>query len=483
MASSLYSQQVVWNSHAQATVGPGWLVIDGGTITACGQGTRQQWQEAVAPDVERTDLGQRLIAPAFINAHTHLPMIAYRGVVRPTLLGGNVVEEVYFRIEGHLQPGDVKAFTRIGAYESLLTGVGCVWDHYYYGNEVALALVETGLSGVVAPTLQDIRGPGTGWREQQVEATVAIHEDSALKNAGIVAALGPHATDSVSSDLWQQVRDLANDLDLPIHVHVAQSIEEYERSVDEHGCSPILRLHREGSLEAGSGMFLVHGLFASNADIAVLEPSRHTLVYCPYSQVQFGFPAHIDSWREAGINLAVGTDCAACNDSMDVQQELRVLAWGASFATTHAEQLATFREQNSLDSARALWSERGSRHNVISPLAEPDTLLKTVWSTPGEAHKGLPLGRLAPGYGANIVIWDTEHPSFWPASDPLRVLTMSTVSGAIWGMMVQGKWIGTAGDYHRSLAQSPEYKEATSEARQRMQRLLERADLPTLLGG
>ena len=91
------------------------------------------------PDPSRAaeDLGDKLITPAFINAHTHLAMGYLRGLATSAQLQGNVVEELYFQIESHLEPGDVRAFTRIGAMESALAGVGCVWDHYYFGLEVA----------------------------------------------------------------------------------------------------------------------------------------------------------------------------------------------------------------------------------------------------------------------------------------------------------------------------------------------------------
>ena len=74
----------------------------------------------------------------------------------------------FFRFEKHLSAADVRVFSRLAAFESALLGIGQVWDHYYYGFEVAEALREVGLGGVVAPTLQDLAGPGA---ERSQDAT------------------------------------------------------------------------------------------------------------------------------------------------------------------------------------------------------------------------------------------------------------------------------------------------------------------------
>ena len=120
----------------------------------------ERMSRARAAGDEVTDHGDRLVSPAFVNAHTHLSLGMLRGFNLAAAARGNMVEELFFAVESTLTAEDVRAFTRMGAYESLLNGVGLVWDHYYFGETVAEALAEVGLSGVVAPTLQDLSGPG-----------------------------------------------------------------------------------------------------------------------------------------------------------------------------------------------------------------------------------------------------------------------------------------------------------------------------------
>jgi hypothetical protein len=78
---------------------------------------------------------------------------------------------------------------------------------------------------------------------------------------------------------------------------------------------------------------------------------------------------------------------------------------------------------------------------------------------------------------ANLLVVDLDHPSLWPATDPLRSLTLSEVSPAIVGMMVNGSWRGALGDFQRSILDSDNHREAVTEAKGRLNALLNRAGL------
>ncbi|MCB9530019.1 MAG: amidohydrolase family protein [Myxococcales bacterium] len=422
------------------------------------------------------DVGERLVTPAFVNGHTHLAMAALRGVGLEAM-DGNIIEEIYFRVEGALTAEDVRAFTRMGACESLLAGVGAVWDHYYHGEAVAAALAEMGLCGVVAPTLQDLAGPGVVALDAQFEATERIATDEKLAAAGIFAALGPHATDTVSGALWTRINAVAERHTLPIHAHVAQSIEEYERAVARHGQTPIAWLDGLGVLDAGAGMLLVHGLYATRADLARLRPARNTLAYCPFSQVQFGFPAAVEGWWKAGVPFVIGTDCGACNDSMSPQQELRLLAGGRAFAVTPSPEGMRFRETGAAGDAQGLDAIRRATREERAALADPATLLGTVWRVPGQMHPRLMAGEIAAGARASLCVWDADHPAWWPTTAPLRTLTMGDVSGALWGLLVNGRWVGERGAVQSSLLASDDWREARAEAEGRLRALFARVGL------
>eukprot|EP00965_Chrysotila_dentata_P126498 4182684-Pleurochrysis_carterae.AAC.2 len=221
---------------------------------------------------------------------------------------GDVVSQLYFKLEQHMSAGDVRAFCRMGAFESLLGGVGLVWEHYYHGLSIAEALQETGLAGVVAPTLQDMAGPGVPLLERAIGETAAIAADASLRESGIFAALGPHATDTVSAPLWRRIVATAAELGgLPVHTHLAQSAEEVRAvSRANNGLSPLGLLHHTGMLGSQLPLMLVHGNYLSGADLDLLgEPNqaRGTRFRCarrPRSRRR----ARVRGWRGRGRTRA-----------------------------------------------------------------------------------------------------------------------------------------------------------------------------------
>jgi 5-methylthioadenosine/S-adenosylhomocysteine deaminase len=424
-------------------------------------------------DVRSHDFGERVLAPAFVNAHTHLAMCALRGVTTALARRGNVVEDVFFRAESLLTAADVRAFTRLGAYECLLAGTAEVWDHYYFGGEVAAALADVGLSGFVAPTLQDLAGPGRARWESELEATERIASDSALAERGIFAALGPHATDTVSGALFRRVRETAQRLRVPVHLHASQSFEEVQSLAAREGMAPIEYLARSGALDVERAL-LAHGVFASRAELALLDPTRHFFAVCPFSQVQFAFPTPVEELVHAGFSWVVGTDCVASNDSMSLPKELALIGGLAALRAGSSGAAQEHARRGTLETARALNEERRQRLDVWAGQTTPEALLRRAWGAEGRLGVGRGGGVLAPGALAHVVVYDTSHPCFWPGDDVLRTLAYADTAPAIYALLVSGRFVGRAGDFHASLVQSAEYREAAREADARRSALLAR---------
>lgn len=433
--------------------------------------------EVRAGVVSLDDFGGALLVPAFVNAHTHLAMSALRGMVAKSEPAANAVKSVFFRLEAALEPGDVRAFTRLGAYESLLAGVGFVWDHYYSGLEVADGLCDAGLAGAVAPTLQDLSGPGRDAWERQLDATLAVHRDARLAAAGIVAAFGPHAPDTVSLELFRHASDLAARHGLPLHCHVAQAPEEVTELERRYGTTPLDWLLREGLLDVPAAV-LAHGIYCDVGELGRLDAARHALVLCPYSQLQFGVLARVRLWEKLRVSFVVATDSAASNDSMNPQKELRLIANLPALEASLSESYGLATECVSVDRARAVAALRAERLEQDAGWTAPGALLERVWKLPGALHPLLALGELAPGRLANIAVYDTDHPCLWPAGDALRSLCFSDVAPALVAMMVNGRWVGTRGEgFPSAVIASVEYRDAVREAEARRRALFVRAGL------
>jgi 5-methylthioadenosine/S-adenosylhomocysteine deaminase len=476
MGFCIRSRRVLLGRGEQRVIAPATLEIEGSTITSIDRmdpGIYERARTLPTPDIQMFDLGDHLVTPAFVDAHTHLALSFLRGVGDSVAKRDNLVEDVFFRYEHKLTHGDVRAFARMGAYEALLSGTGLVWDHYYYGEAVAAALADTGLTGVVAPTLQDIEGPGKNQHREALDAVKRIAENPRFSTQGIFAALGPHATDTVSNSLFERIIGLARTMVLPVHMHVAQSLEEVERVREREGTTPIGLLDELGMLAEAPSLVLAHALFATASELALLDPSRHTLVLCPFSQLSFGFLAPAHQWSERGLSWVVGTDCAASNDSLGLQKELRLAASLSNAQVTASEAFQAFMSLGGKAKAEQVWRVRNEGLARYAPHATPSQLLNRVWDAPGALHPAFRAGVLEPGALANLIAWDTDHPSFWPEQDLLRALALNDTAAAIHAMFLAGKPIGKIGDVTRGVIGSDSYREARLEATERLVHLLE----------
>jgi cytosine/adenosine deaminase-related metal-dependent hydrolase len=279
----------------------------------------------------------------------------------------------------------------------------------------------------------------------------------------------------VSGDLWKRAAACARDEDLPVHAHCAQSLDELRRVTAREGKPPMAWLTSLGVLDQAPRSLLVHCLYATRAELAALDPTRHALAFCPYSQLIFGFPADVGLFSEVGVPWLVATDCAASNDSMNVQKELRFAAGRRTMATTHSGAYGTFLDEGGVERAEQVWATRSRDHAARLDDGRPERLLSRVWDIPGSLHPRLRAGVIAPQALANLVVWDATHPSLWPDTDPLRLMAMGDTSGAIHTMFVAGKQLGRPGDFHRSLTHTDEYEQARGEANERLQSLMEAA--------
>ena len=442
---------------AEATV-----EIEGSRIAAVHEGPPED------PSAVDLDLGDRLLSPAFVDAHTHVALHALRGIGYAET-SGNVVEELFYRFEELLGPEDVAAFARMGAYDRLLSGVGLVWDHYFHGEAIARALAELPMSAVIAPTLQDLSGPGRARWERELEATHTIAKDASLAERGIVAALGPHATDTVSESLWQRLFDEHDALGVPIHAHLAQSVEEDERCRQRHGVSCVGWLRRLGVLELPA--VYAHALFVTAEELEAFG-DHHCLVACPHAQLHFGFPARIDLWQRCGARWTVATDAAASNDSSSLREELRYAAGFSTAPASFSPAYGAFLHQNG--PARSVWRARARARTALAEVGTPAGLLRRVWGLAGSLHPKIRAGVIAPGALANLAVWSLDDAATWPAHDPLAALVYSAAEHSLHTMIVAGRIVGTPGDLRRSVLESEAFRAHRAEADARLASLLER---------
>jgi 5-methylthioadenosine/S-adenosylhomocysteine deaminase len=229
-----------------------------------------------APDATDVIEAHGLLAvPGLVNAHTHSPMVLMRGAAEDLPLAAWFNERIW-PIERNLTAADVRAGALLACAEMIRAGVTAFADHYFFAEEIATAVVESGLRANIAATHFSTQG------REALDAGVQFAEDWHGRADGRVrAAMGPHAPYTVSDADLSLLADHARRLGVRVHIHASEDAEQTDASLRRRGVTPIGVLDATGVLDAGA--LIAHGCGIVDLDFALLAPHAATtaVVCCP----------------------------------------------------------------------------------------------------------------------------------------------------------------------------------------------------------
>lgn len=322
---------------------------------------------------EVIDLPGAIVMPGCINAHTHLGLTWARGLA---IGDRHPVYDVFWPLERALDPDIVKDLSGAAVADSLLSGTTTVADHYFFADAGVEACIELGLRSSAGLTVMTLDGP----RLHDGSATVAEAErfvDTWLGRHPLVhPTVAPHAPDTCHDDDLITLTELAHDRGVPLHFHLSQTDHELRVIAERSGRSPIAHVDELGMLSGGTTL-AAHCSRSGDDDLSRLAKRPDTTaVYCPTVHAIDGVSLRAAELLAHGGNVAIGTDCAP-NDSYSVLSEARNAVVAQGVLTGRGDAIA------------------------------PATALELA--TTRNAHAlglGDRLGRLAPGYLADIVVLD-----------------------------------------------------------------------------
>ncbi len=294
------------------------IAIDDATIVAIGDAPRDFAERAD----EIIDGRDHVALPAFFNAHTHAPMALQRGWAEDLPFDRWLNERIWVA-EAALTEEDVYWGAALAACEMIRGGIAAFADHYFWMDQVARVVEEAGMKALLAWCIF-----GLGAAQEVGGATLERTEEfvSRWQNAGdgrIKTTLGPHSPYICSPQFLQRAVNRARKLGVGIHLHVAESQEQVDRSLKEHGKTPVAHLASLGVLDVPT--IAAHCLYLSDADIAILAEKRVTVPHCPktYLKLAMGV-ARVPDLLARGVNVALGTDGPASNNTIDILESARL---------------------------------------------------------------------------------------------------------------------------------------------------------------
>lgn len=354
------------------------------------------------------DLDDHVLIPGLINAHTHAAMSLFRGMADDMPLVAWLNDHIWPAENQWVSSQFVRVGTQLAVAEMLQSGTTCFSDMYFFPDVCAEVAEMAGIRACVGLILIDFPSAWANDTPQYIEKGLSLH-DTLRHSALINTAFAPHAPYTVTDDTLAKVRTLADELDIPIHMHVHETAHEIETSTAQFNVRPLERLSRLGL--ANPRLIAVHMTQLLAAEIESVGEFGISVVHCPESNLKLASGmCPVQALLEAGVNVALGTDGPASNNDLDMLSEMRtaaLLAKGVS-GDPAALPAATALRMATLNGAKALGLDELT-------------------------------GSLLPGKAADIVAVDMSGLATRPVYDPVSQLVYSASRDHVTDVWVAGR--------------------------------------------
>ena len=381
---------------------------------------------ATPPRPDDVALPGRALLPGTVNTHCHAFQSLLRGLGDDLdFMGWR--DRVLYPFSARIDRAALRTGAAFAFAEMLLQGVTTCVDFFYIhdgGNENAEAVIdaarEVGIRLVLARGMYDWAGAPERYRETPAEASRRTREliERHRDDATVTVQPAPHSPHGASPAMLRAGFEVAEAEDTVFHVHVAEGRYEGERTLREHGVTPVRHLDRLGVL--GPRTIAVHCVWLDDDEIRLMGERRAAVAYCPSSNMFLGDGiTRLPELLRAGVRVGLGSDGGCTNNRLSVFEEMRM-----------ASLLARVRllDGAALDAATAFSLGTVSAASVL----------------------GVDAGRIAAGALADLVAIDLGHPSLHPPTDLLRSVVYAMSPQAVTDVWVHGQRVVERGRLART---------------------------------
>jgi 5-methylthioadenosine/S-adenosylhomocysteine deaminase len=356
------------------------------------------------------DAADKIALPGFINTHTHSAMTLMRGYADDMPLQ-KWLENKIWPFEAQLSPDDIYWGTALGIIEMLKSGTTVFSDMYFSMDRAAEIVEKSGIRAVLAEGLIEVNDGAAGL-ENAVE--FALEYDNTA-DGRITTMIAPHAPYTCSKEYLMEIRDIAFESDIPVHIHLSETREEVDDFLENKGKSPIKFLNDFDFLK--NHILAAHCVHLEKGDMEILKEKNIHIAHNPVSNAKLGSGiAPLVDYLKNDINISIGTDGVSSNNNLDMIAEARMAAY--------------LQKVKNLDPA------------VIDKM----NLLQFITKNGAEALALEKLGVLKEEYKADLLLIDTQKESFsFPHHSNLSNLFYAADSRVIDTVIINGKVVVESG--------------------------------------
>jgi 5-methylthioadenosine/S-adenosylhomocysteine deaminase len=386
----------------------------------------------LSPSGDVLNAGNSIILPGLVNTHSHLAMTLLRGIADDIPLKEWLEQHIWPVESKYMDRETVRLGTELATAEQLLAGVTTTADMYFFGDEVSSVLAEAGMRGVVAESLIDIPTPRCATPEEMLEKQRELLE-AYSEHPLITPSVAAHSPYSVSAANLVKEAELAEEYEVSMQIHLAETTWEVEKLLGEKGVSPVAYLADLGVLSERT--VAAHCVHVSSEDIELLAEFEAGVSHNPVSNLKLASGVSpVPAMVAGGVKVGLGTDGAASNNTLDLLRDMQLAALLHKGITGDPTVLParTMLELVTINGARVLGLEN--------------------------------IGTLAEGREADLMCVAVDGPHTAPMYDPFSHLVFAARSSDVRHVMIRGQVVVRnhelqTMDHERIEAQAREFSE------------------------
>ncbi len=347
----------------------------------------------------------KLAIPGLINCHTHSYMTLFRNCADDLSFMDWLFNNI-LPLEDKMQDIDAYYGASLAMIEMIKSGTTCFADMHMNINETSRAAAEIGMRGVISRGLTGGNGDDGGERRlKQAREEMERWKAEPL----LTFMLAPHAPYTCDAAYLKQVKEESERLGVGLNIHLSESLDEYQKIKKQTGRTPVEYIYSLGLFERPT--LAAHCVQLTGNDMEIMKKMNVSVVTNPASNMKLGNGfAPVPELNEKGINVCIGTDGAASNNSLNLFQETRLIT------LIHKGYRKDSKVLGAQDALRFA-TENGARALGLKG--------KT--------------GSIQTGYKADIALLDMNVPQFRPANNPVSALAYSANGSEVDTVIIDGK--------------------------------------------
>jgi len=286
-------------------------------------GTIREIASKISHEADRViECKDKIVMPGLINTHTHLPMTLLRGYVDDVPLQ-EWLEKKIWPTERKLTGELSYQGALLGCLEMIRTGTTCFMDMYFFMEDVARAVKQSGLRAFLSHAIIDVFDPERV--EKDRENTQRLYRF--VQNLGesrIQFVLGPHAPYTCKEETLLRCKEISEEEKVLIHTHIAETKMEQASFETKYGRREVEYLDKIGFLSPR--LVAVHSVWLTRNEIELFRKHAVKVSHCPVSNMKLGDGgvAPLPEMFERGVPVSLGTDSASSNNCLDMFETMKI---------------------------------------------------------------------------------------------------------------------------------------------------------------